>query len=187
MPTDPGPFHRARRALERYAFSDPGIVEAHFDPRTPLQGRRLLLELKVPLLRYLSGVLVTEVRDETSQDTSTYGFRYDTLEGHIERGWEWFLIRKDHASGAITFHIAASWLPGDFPNWWSRVGFALVGSRYQRRWHRLAHERMMAFAQEATVGDGSTREEGVEQRPIVVFSDGETVEDSLQAFHPTPP
>ena len=28
-------------------------------------------------------------------------FRYDTLEGHIERGYEWFLLTKDHATGGI--------------------------------------------------------------------------------------
>ena len=33
--------------------------------------------------------------DSSSQ--SVFGFRYDTLEGHIEQGFEWFLLQKRHA------------------------------------------------------------------------------------------
>src|SRR5690606_23264095 len=67
---------------------------------------------------------------------------YDTLPGHLETGSEWFLVTKAHADGSIRLRIQASWRPGEFPNWWSRLGFALVGRRYQRAWHRLAYLRM---------------------------------------------
>jgi len=75
-------FDRARVALASYQFSDPGIVVAHFDPATPLLMRRLLLEIKVLGLHYLCPAVVHKVRDEPG----VFGFRYDTLEGHIERG-----------------------------------------------------------------------------------------------------
>lgn len=117
----------------------------------PLDGRRLLQELTVPLLRCLSGVVVSQVRDEVFAEATTFGFRYDTLEGHIERGWEWFVIRKDHESGVVSFQVLADWLPRDFPNWWSWEGFARVGRHDQRRWHRRAHRRMMAFVQGASL------------------------------------
>src|SRR5688572_8938374 len=127
-------FDRARVALASYQFSNPRIVVAHFDPATPLLMRRLLLEIKVLGLHYLCPVVVHKVRDEVG----VFGFRYDTLEGHIERGVEWFLLRKD-AGGRIHFRIEARWRRGDFPNWWSRLGFAVLSGRYQRRWHRQAH------------------------------------------------
>ena len=134
-------FERARVALANYQFSNPRIVVAHFDPATPLLMRRLLLEIKVLGLHYLCPAVVHEVRDEVN----VYGFRYDTLEGHIERGLEWFLLRKD-ADGKIHFRIEARWRRGDFPNWWSRVGFAVLSGPYQRRWHRQAHRRLSMLA-----------------------------------------
>lgn len=140
-------FRRARSALANYEFSDPRIVVAHFDPSTPLLLRRLLLEIRIWGLRYLCPALVTRVRDEPN----AFGFRYDTLEGHVERGMEWFLLTKDDA-GDIRFRIEARWQRGEFPNWWSRVGFIVLSGYYQRRWHRKAHQRISMLAQY-----GSTR------------------------------
>jgi len=85
--------------------------------------------------------MVSQVRDEGG----TYGFRYDTLEGHIEKGVEWFLLTKNER-GEIRFRIEARWKRGDFPNWWSRIGFIVVSGYYQRRWHREAHRRMSLLA-----------------------------------------
>ena len=130
-------FARAKTALANYQFSDPAIVMAHFDPASPLQSRRLLLEIKIWGLRYLCPTIVSVVRDEAS----VFGFRYDTLEGHLERGAEWFLLTRA-SNGDITFRIEARWMQGEFPNWWSRLGFILLADHYQRRWHRHAHQRM---------------------------------------------
>ena len=138
---------RARAALANYQFSNPAIVLAHFDPATPLLHRRMLLEIKVLGLRYLCPAAVTRVRDEPD----VYGFRYDTMEGHIERGVEWFLLTRS-PDGNIRFRIEARWRRGALPNWWSRLGFLLLAGHYQRRWHREAHHRMSLLARY-----GSTR------------------------------
>jgi uncharacterized protein (UPF0548 family) len=132
-----GRFARAKTALATYQFSDPAIVVAHFDPAAPLLLRRMLLEIKVWGLRYLCPTLVSQVRDEPD----AFGFRYDTLEGHIERGVEWFLLTRA-PNGDIGFRIEARWMRGEFPNWWSRLGFIVLSGYYQRRWHRHAHRRM---------------------------------------------
>lgn len=142
-PEEDGFYARARVAVTNYQFSDPGIVLAHFDPRGPLLGRRLLLEVRVLGLRYLCGALIAAVTDESDAESSTFAFRYDTLEGHIERGAEWFILTKRHDTGEVAFRIAAAWKPGDFPNWWSRLGFKLLARRYQLRWHRRAHQRLV--------------------------------------------
>lgn len=141
-PEEDGPFERGWELVESYAFSDPRIVKAHFDPREPLLGRRILLELQALGLHYLNAAWVAAVHTDTSEHQTVYGFRYDTLEGHIERGYEWFLLSKDHHTGVVRFRIQAVWSLGDFPNHWSRWGFRLVGRRYQRAWHRLAHLRL---------------------------------------------
>jgi uncharacterized protein (UPF0548 family) len=147
-------FARARVALSSYRFSDPRVVTAHFDPGTPLLMRRLLLEINVLGLHYLCPALVNRVRDEPG----LYGFRYDTLDGHIERGVEWFLLTRG-AGGEIRFRIEARWQRGELPNWWSRIGFALLARHYQRRWHRQAHRRLSLFAHYGSLtpprGDGS--------------------------------
>ena len=141
-PLPDGPFRRGRTAVADYEFSEPSIVTGHFDREAPLLGRVLLLELKVLGLRYLCGARVGAVRDEEVDDTAVFGFRYDTLDGHIETGSEWFLLTKSLTTGAIGFRIVARWRRGDFPNWWSRAGFAVLAPHYQRRWHRSAHHRL---------------------------------------------
>jgi uncharacterized protein (UPF0548 family) len=134
-------FRRASAALANYQFSDPSVVTAHFDPAAPLLGRRLLLEVKVLGLRYLCPAVVNKVREERA----IFGFRYDTLEGHIERGVEWFLLTKND-EGEIRFRIEARWQRAELPNWWSRLGFIVLAGHYQRQWHREAHRRMSLLA-----------------------------------------
>lgn len=134
-------FDRAKTALTNYQFSNPDIVVAHFDPAVPLLRRRILLEIKIWGLHYLCPAAVTQVRDEPR----VYGFRYDTLVGHIERGVEWFLLSKNE-QGEIRFRIEARWQHGDLPNWWSRLGFMVLSGPYQRRWHRQAHRRLSMLA-----------------------------------------
>jgi hypothetical protein len=76
------------------------------------------------------------------------GFRYDTLEGHIERGFEWFLLTKEHATGEVRFKIEAHWQLGQFPNWWSRLGFRLIGEHYRTLWRHRAPERLRELAEQ---------------------------------------
>ncbi len=147
-PEDCGAFETAWDAITRYEFSDPRIVVGHFDPAEPLHGRTMLLELKALGFRFLAGTRVCATRNETSEHQTVRGFRYDTLRGHIEAGWEWFLLTKSHATGEVRFRIEAEWRPGDFPNAWSRLGFRLLSSHYQRRWTRRAPLRLRAIIAE---------------------------------------
>ena len=162
-PLADGPFVRARQALLDYDFSDPGIVVGHFDRQAPLEGRDMLLELKVWALRFLSGVRVRQIRDESDEHRTSFGYRYDTLAGHIEHGFEWFLLSKNHESGEVRFRIEAHWRHGQFPNWWSRVGFLLVGERYRVRWRRRAIRRLRRLAQQASTAPGSRPSSGFGQ------------------------
>lgn len=139
-------FARLRRAMTDYAFSDPRIVVGHFRRDEPLLGRRMLLELRTLSLRVLAGVVVERVLERDEEGRSAYGFRYDTLPGHVEEGAEWFVLEKDHATGEIRFHIEARWRPGSLPTWWMRLGFHVLAPRSQELWHRRAHQRMHAIA-----------------------------------------
>jgi len=140
-----GAFEHARRAVTEYAFSAPDIVQGHFDPTQGLMGRPMLLELKVLGLHLLCGVAVRAVRDDRTPDATIWGYRYDTLQGHVESGAEWFLLKKEHATGTVRFRIQAAWHEGTLPNWWTRIGFAVLAQRYQRAWHRQAYVRLRAI------------------------------------------
>lgn len=144
-PAPAGPFRRMVPAIAAYRFSDPKIVKGHYDPNAPLLGRRMLLELKPLFLRYLCGAIVGAIREHADDERTIWGYRYETLEGHVETGAEWFLLEKSHRTGVITFGIEAHWKPGQFPNWWSYLGFKLLAPRYQRRWHRNAQRRLAAI------------------------------------------
>ncbi len=160
-PPEPGgAFERARAAVIRFEFSDPRIVIAHFDPTAPLEGRRMLLELRPLFLRFLAGVVVSGVRAESSDTETVFGYRYDTLQGHIERGREWFLLTKSHATGEVRFEISAVWREGDFPNVWSRLGFRILGPWYQRRWLRRAHARLRHRVEAGAPAPGPARHPG---------------------------
>ena len=148
-PAADGPYERAWSAIVRYEFSNPRIVRGHFDPAAPLGGRLMLLELQALRLHFLVPVRVGPVRDDQDELQTVRGYRYETLQGHIESGWEWFLLTKSHATGEIRFKIAAEWRPGDFPNWWTRLGFRVLGRHYQRKWSRGAHVRLRNMLEEA--------------------------------------
>ena len=167
-----GAFERAWAAVERYAFSDPEIVTAHFEPGSPLLGRRLLLELKVLGLRYLVGIAIGQVREDVYPRRTVRGFRIHTLAGHIEQGAEWFLLSKDHESGEIRFEIAARWRPGEFPTLWSRVGFAYLARRSQEQWHRRAHHRLQVLARDANELKDVRGRRLVHSGPEIMFHGG---------------
>jgi hypothetical protein len=67
-PGDPAPggsWQVARRLVESYRIADPAIVRATWDPDAPLDGREMLLELRLyRVLRVRAGVRVTHVWDE---------------------------------------------------------------------------------------------------------------------------
>jgi len=132
-PLPDGLFERARQALVRYKFSGPGIAVGHFDPQTLLLGRVTALEFKALEFRFLNDVEMRGVREEADGLPTLFAFRYDTLAGHIEKGSEWFLLGKEHATGEVRFTIQDRWRLGDFPNWWSYLGFQLIGRRHRSR------------------------------------------------------
>ena len=137
-----GAFEIAKHAVSEYQFSDPDIVTGHFSPKDPVEGRTMALEIKIFGLRYLCGVRIGAVQATEDDRAVVWAFRYDTLVGHFEEGSEWFSLTKRKDTGEVWFRISASWRPGAFPNWWSRVGFEIFGRKYQLAWHRLAYLRL---------------------------------------------
>jgi uncharacterized protein (UPF0548 family) len=142
LPLPDGPFARAKRAMVNYEFSDPRIVRGHFDRQAPLLGRDMLLEARVLGLRFLYACRVAEVRDAADDRRTTFGWRYETLTGHVEDGYEWFLLTKHHQSGEVRFRIEAHWRLSRQQPWWARLGFLMVGQQYRARFSRQAFRRL---------------------------------------------
>jgi uncharacterized protein (UPF0548 family) len=141
-----GPFARAKRAIIGYEFSDPRIVRGYFDHEAPLLGRDMLLEARPLGLRFLFACRVAEVRDEADERCTRFGWRYETLASHIEEGFEWFLLTKEHQSGEVRFRIEAHWRPSRSQPWWTRLGFLVVGEQIRKRWRRQAFRRLRRHA-----------------------------------------
>ena len=99
-------FEIARRLMRDYAFADPAIVRAVFDPASNLANRNMLLEVRFGPLRCLLGCRIGAIVDETRTVDGRYvriwGWGYGTLAGHLERGqmefavWKWLDDGRRH-------------------------------------------------------------------------------------------
>jgi uncharacterized protein (UPF0548 family) len=160
-PLAAGSFAIARRLMSDYAFADPAIVRAVFDPSGGLANRNMLLQVRFGPLRFLVGCRVGAITDETGRvggrAVRVWGWNYGTLAGHFERGTMDFAVWKWLDDGAVEFRIHAVSRPARIGNPLVRLGFRLVGRREQVRFARRACERMGALVERelARAGAGS--------------------------------
>ncbi len=85
------------RLVREYEFSDPRIIRALSRPDDEMLGRDVLLEGRFLALRFLMGVRVTEVVDETRDGERIWAWGYQTLDGHLEQGKLVYEVVKDLA------------------------------------------------------------------------------------------
>jgi uncharacterized protein (UPF0548 family) len=143
---EPGGSWRIACALSRaYAFSDPSVVEAHFDEQAPLRGREMLLVLHAAGLRLDVGVRVAEVCDEVrtldGQRARLFSWSYRTLAGHVEAGQRDFEVWKRLETGEVEFRTH-SYSRAAARNWVVLAGFRVLGRHKQAEFGRRACERM---------------------------------------------
>lgn len=148
-PVPGGPWETARAAIADYAIADSAIVRAAWDPGEPLEGRTMLLEGRFYWMRFLLGVRVSQVTDESREvdgdDVRIWGWSYRTLEGHLEKGQMDYEVWKWISSGRVGFRMHAYSKPATISNPVVRVGFALFGRHMQKKFARRALERMDRF------------------------------------------
>jgi uncharacterized protein (UPF0548 family) len=143
----PGSWEVARRLIEDYRMADPAIVRATWEPRAPLLGREMLLQLRLWRVLFVRArVRVTRVWDEERvQDgrrARVFGYEYETLPGHLEMGRMDYEVYEWHDDGAVEFRLHASSAASGQGAWWARIGFRLFGRREQVRFYRRCCERM---------------------------------------------
>jgi len=150
-PARGGTFEIARRLMGDYAFADPKIVHAVYDPAAGLANRNMLLQARFGPLRFFVGCRVSAIVDETpyvdGRPVRVWGWSYGTLEGHFERGQMDYAAWKWLDDGAVEFRIHVVSRRAKVGNPIVRLGFRLVGRREQQRFARRACERMGELVQ----------------------------------------
>ena len=129
-----------------YAFADPAIVRAVYDPASDLADRNMLLQARFGPLRLYFGCRVGTITDETrvvnGREARVWGWGYGTLAGHVERGQMQWAVWKWLDDGAVEFRIHVVSRRAKVRNPFVRLGFRLFGRRQQVRFAQRACERM---------------------------------------------
>jgi hypothetical protein len=170
-PVPGGAWETARRILREYRFADPGIITGIFVPDMPLEQRVMLLRGRAFGLTFWFGTKVGAVIDERRQgeggEQQVWGFNYQTLEGHLERGQMEFTVIKLLESGKVAFRINAFSQAGDIRNPIIRLGFRLFGRRVQLRFIKRSMERMRRLVEDE-LGHARHAEEAQKPGPPVI-------------------
>ncbi len=144
-------FAAAQRLLRDYAFADPAMVRAVYDPDVGLLDRNMLLQVRFGPLRLLVGCRVRVLTDELTtidgRDARVWGWGYGTLAGHFERGQMDFAICKWLDDGAVAFRIHVVSRHAERVNPIVRLGIGLVGRRRQVRFAQRCCARMRALVE----------------------------------------
>ena len=163
-PVAGGSFDIARQLMRDYAFADPNVVRAVYDPADELANRNMLLQVRYGPLRLFFGCRVGAVTDETrtvdGRSVQIWGWSYGTLEGHVERGQMDWQVWKWLDDGSVEFRIHVVSRRATVRNPIVQLGFRLVGRSQQQRFARRACERMGALVArelEKTRGERSAR------------------------------
>ena len=155
-PVPDGPWETAARLIEDYAFVDPRIVRAVYWADVPLAERNMMLEARFYGLRFLLGLRVGDVRDDTTtvddRPVRRWGWNYRTLEGHLETGQMDFEVWKWLDTGEVQFRIHAYSRPARITNPIVWLGMKVFGRWMQKRFARNALRRMDELVR-ARVGD----------------------------------
>jgi uncharacterized protein (UPF0548 family) len=152
-PPEPRGSWAAASALSRaYAFADPSLVEARFDPEAPLEGREMLLILHALGVRIFAGVRVgaagEEPRESNGRRAHVAFWNYRTLEGHVEAGQRDFEVWKWLDSGEVEFRTHSVSRPAA-ANPIVLLGFRVLGRHKQVEFGEHACARMALLTEAA--------------------------------------
>lgn len=139
-PGEPRPdasFAVACTILRQYSFPPPRLIRGRFDPSAPLDGRAMLLTATYLWMTFELPVRVSRVidsrRNAPGGAEQAWGYSYQTLSDHLERGEITFEIIKTLETGSVRFRIASFSQTNHIANLFYRIGFRFVGRRLQAR------------------------------------------------------
>ncbi|KUJ42907.1 hypothetical protein ACZ90_67610 [Streptomyces albus subsp. albus] len=153
-PEPEGSWERACLLVRGYEFSPPEIVRALYDPAAPLLGRDMLLEARFHGMHFYCGVRVTEVVNVTQDNGDRiWGWAYETLEGHLERGKVTYEVVKRQETGEVEFVVSSHSQGAPTLDRVTSLGWQLFGRRTQLRFYRRCAERLRGFVEAALRGE----------------------------------
>ncbi|MHA6800056.1 DUF1990 family protein [Bounagaea algeriensis] len=148
-PAPDGAWQAACRRVADYEFSPPELVRAAYAPDEDLLGRTMLLEGRFAVVRLYLGVRITAVLDERRHpEQRVWGFRYETLDGHLERGRLDYEVVKREDTGDVEFVMTSCSQRSPHLGPLLRLGWALFGRRLQLRFYRRCGQRMQELTRE---------------------------------------
>lgn len=151
-PVPGGSFELGKQVMLDYRFPDPRIITGIYYPDRPLAERVMLLRGRFLGFNFYFGVRIGGVTDERRETelgpAQIWGFNYQTLKGHFEKGQMDFEMWKYLDSGQIFFRIHAFSQPDVIPNPLYRLGFRMFGRRLQRYFAHQSLKRMQRFVLE---------------------------------------
>jgi uncharacterized protein (UPF0548 family) len=146
-PEPSGVWETARELVRDYEFTPPELVRAVYHRHDPLLGRTLLLEGRFSALRFYMGVRITTLIDETRQQEKVWGWAYQTLEHHLERGKVTYEVIKHLDSGQVEFLASCHSQRSPTLGRTLRLGWLLFGRRTQLRFYRRCGQRLHELVQ----------------------------------------
>jgi hypothetical protein len=158
-PVAGGSWEVACTMVREYRFPDPSLITGIFYPDRPLDQRVMLLRAQFLGLTFFFGVRVGGVLDTTRDGPRgperAWGYNYQTLKGHFERGQIDFTVIKELATGRVHFQIHAFSQIAKIANPFFWLGFRMFGRWLQRRFARRSLERMQLLVQEQLAMPGA--------------------------------
>jgi hypothetical protein len=140
-----------------YEFVDPSTIRAFYHPAAQLEGRTMLLEVRVWGFRIYVGVRAggghEEYRTEQGRRARVWAWNYRTLAGHFERGQIDYEVWKWLDSGEVEFRLEALSRAADPSQFLVALGFRLIGRQKQVEFARKACERMARLTRMALEGN----------------------------------
>jgi hypothetical protein len=151
-PLPDGSWEAAKGVLRDYKFPPPDLITGIFYPDRPLDKRLMLLRGRFMGLTFYFGVRIGGVVDTTREGEhgpeQVWGYNYQTLQGHFERGQIDFEIIKRLNTGEVIFHIQSFSQVDVIRNPFYRIGFKIFGRPLQKRFARDAMARMQRLVAE---------------------------------------
>ncbi|MFC4857337.1 DUF1990 family protein [Actinophytocola glycyrrhizae] len=151
-----GPWAVACDLLRDYEFTPPAIVRAVYDPTVPLLGREMLLEGRFSALRFEMGVRITSLILSGDPEHDVFGWGYETLAGHLERGEVVYRVIKHRPSGRVEFCATSHSQVDPRLGPVLRLGWLLFGRRTQLRFYGEIQRRLRDLVRQRLDATGTT-------------------------------
>lgn len=175
----PGPpephavWETARDLVRDYEFTPPELIRAAYHGQDPLLGRNLLLEGRFYGLRFYMGVRVTALVDETRHhQEKVWGWAYQTLEHHLERGKVTYEVVKHLDSGQVEFVASCESQRSPAVGPILRLGWLLFGRRAQLRFYRRCGQRLHELVRASLTGTPAPARSPLKSDGLVLVPSG---------------